>query len=73
MTYHYDLFLFMGQSNMAGRGVTNEKWQQKAPKLIEGAGVEFRAISDPAKLQFIISNRRIMRLERRQVPLQVSM
>lgn len=50
MTNHYDLFLFMGQSNMAGRGVTNEKWQQKAPKLIEGAGVEFRAISNPAKL-----------------------
>lgn len=46
----YDLFLFMGQSNMAGRGVTNEKWQQKAPKLIDGAGMEFRAISDPTKL-----------------------
>lgn len=50
MANEYDLFLFMGQSNMAGRGITNEKWQQKAPKLIEGAGVEFRAISDPSKL-----------------------
>ena len=50
MTNEYDLFFFMGQSNMAGRGITNAKWQQKAPKLIEEAGVEFRAISDPTKL-----------------------
>jgi len=45
-----DLFLFMGQSNMAGRGITSEKWPEKAPALTEGAGWEFRAISDPTKL-----------------------
>jgi hypothetical protein len=45
-----DLFLFMGQSNMAGRGVTSSVWTEKAPSVIEGAGYEFRAISDPTKL-----------------------
>lgn len=40
-----DLFLFMGQSNMAGRGTAAQ-----APELIAGAGYEFRAISDPTKL-----------------------
>lgn len=46
----YDLIIFMGQSNMAGRGVTSEKWPETAPECIEGAGYEFRAISDPTKL-----------------------
>ena len=46
----YDLIIFMGQSNMAGRGVTSEKWPEIAPECIEGAGYEFRAISDPTKL-----------------------
>lgn len=45
-----DLFLFMGQSNMAGRGITNEQWPEEAPGLTEGAGWEFRAISDPTRL-----------------------
>ncbi len=45
-----DLFLFMGQSNMAGRGVTNEQWTQPAPGMIPGAGYEFRAITDPVRL-----------------------
>lgn len=45
-----DLFMFMGQSNMAGRGITSEKWSQTAPSLKEGAGWEFRSISDPTKL-----------------------
>lgn len=49
-----DLFLFMGQSNMAGRGITNEQWQEEAPVLMKGAGYEFRAISDPAKLYPIV-------------------
>lgn len=39
-----DLFLFMGQSNMAGRGVTSNTWKEEA------AGYEFRAVSDPTKL-----------------------
>lgn len=45
-----DLLMLMGQSNMAGRGVTNEVWPEPAPELIEGAGYEFRAISDPTRL-----------------------
>lgn len=44
------LIMFMGQSNMAGRGVTNTAHPQDAPAVIEGAGYEFRAISDPTKL-----------------------
>ena len=45
-----DLFLFMGQSNMAGRGITSSIWPEKAPIIIKGAGYEFRAISDKTKL-----------------------
>lgn len=40
-----DLIMFMGQSNMSGTGES-----EKAPSVIEGAGYEFRAISDPTKL-----------------------
>lgn len=40
-----DLIMFMGQSNMSGTGVS-----EKAPAIIDGAGYEFRAISDPTKL-----------------------
>ena len=40
-----DLIIFMGQSNMAGRGVAAE-----APVVPEGHGYEFRAISDPTRL-----------------------
>lgn len=45
-----DLFMFMGQSNMAGRGIFNEKFNEKAPLLIDGAGYEFRAVSSPDRL-----------------------
>ena len=45
-----DLFLFMGQSNMAGRGITSKDWKETVPTVIPGAGYEFRAISDPTKL-----------------------
>ena len=45
-----DLFLFMGQSNMAGRGETCSRWPQGAPKVTPGMGYEFRAVSDPAGL-----------------------
>lgn len=41
----YDLFLFAGQSNMAGRGVTSERWPEPAPALLSGAGYEYRAVS----------------------------
>lgn len=49
----FDLFLFAGQSNMAGRGVTSPRWPQPAPRLMPGAGLEYRAISDPDKLYLI--------------------
>lgn len=45
-----DLILFMGQSNMAGRGIPSEQWPQGIPNLTLDAGWEFRAISDPTKL-----------------------
>lgn len=45
-----DLFLFMGQSNMAGRGISCERWPEQVPQLIQGAGYEYRAISDPEHL-----------------------
>lgn len=50
MKNSFDLFLFMGQSNMAGRGISNATWSETSPTLISGAGFEFRAISDPGKL-----------------------
>lgn len=40
-----DLVLFMGQSNIAGRGNAEE-----APGVAEGNGYEFRAVTDPTKL-----------------------
>ena len=46
----YDLFLFIGQSNMAGRGITGARWPQPAPELLPGAGYEYRAVSDPGHL-----------------------
>lgn len=44
-----DLVMFMGQSNMAGRGLASE-----APVVTKGYGYEFKAISDPTKLYDII-------------------
>ena len=44
-----DLIVFAGQSNMAGWGGD----ATKAPLLKEGAGAEFRAVSDPTKLYTI--------------------
>jgi hypothetical protein len=40
-----DLIMFMGQSNMAGRGAVAD-----APAVPEGTAYEFRAISDPTRL-----------------------
>ena len=45
-----DLVLFIGQSNMAGRGIVSTQWPQEAPKLIEGAAWEYRAITTPDRL-----------------------
>lgn len=50
MEKEYDLFLFLGQSNMAGRGVTSPQWPESAPALTPGAGYEYRAVSDPGRL-----------------------
>lgn len=47
---HVDLIIFMGQSNMAGRGITNEDHPDAAPNVVQGAGYEFRAITDPTVL-----------------------
>lgn len=45
-----DLIMFMGQSNMAGRGRTSATWPATAPTLIDGAAYEFRAVTDPTML-----------------------
>ncbi|MBQ1311346.1 MAG: hypothetical protein IIY55_05790, partial [Blautia sp.] len=45
-----DVVIFMGQSNMAGRGSVTDEYPEDAPAVIDGAGWEFRAISDPTKL-----------------------
>lgn len=50
MKKEYDLFLFLGQSNMAGRGITSRQWPETAPTLTPGAGYEYRAVSDPKHL-----------------------
>lgn len=44
-----DLVMFMGQSNMAGRGTASE-----SPVVSSGHGYEFRAMSDPTKLYDIV-------------------
>lgn len=44
-----DLIIFMGQSNMAGRGIA-----LLCPAILEGAGHEYRAISQPNKLVDIV-------------------
>lgn len=45
-----DLFMFMGQSNMAGRGIVTAAHKECAPGLREGAGYEYRAVSAPDSL-----------------------
>lgn len=42
------LMMFMGQSNMAGRGNAKE-----APALVQGAGYEYRAITAPDRLSLL--------------------
>lgn len=53
MEREYDLFLFAGQSNMAGRGITSQQWRETAPEGIPGAGYEYRAVSDPERLSVV--------------------
>lgn len=45
-----DLIMFMGQSNMAGRGVMNDSHPEDAPAVEENVAMEFRAYSDPSRL-----------------------
>ena len=45
-----DVFLFAGQSNMAGRGVSCERFPEMAPAVLPGAGWEYRAVSAPGQL-----------------------
>lgn len=47
---YVDLIFSMGQSNMSGAGGNSEY----APKVPEGVGYEFRAISDPTRLYPIV-------------------
>lgn len=46
----YDIYLFLGQSNMAGRGITNKEFPESFPEVLEGAGYEYRAVTAPGKL-----------------------
>ena len=48
-----DLIIFMGQSNMAGRGIVDAAHPQPAPRLTRGAGYEYRAVSDPENLHVL--------------------
>lgn len=45
-----DLFMFMGQSNMAGRGISSREHPETAPALVPGAGYEYRAVTAPDAL-----------------------
>lgn len=45
-----DLFLFMGQSNMAGRGIVDEESGESAPVILPGGGYEYRAVTAPDRL-----------------------
>ena len=45
-----DVFVFMGQSNMAGRGITTPAHPESAPTAIDGAGWEYRAVTAPDRL-----------------------
>ena len=44
-----DVILFMGQSNMSGANGD----ASLAPELLEGAGYEYRAITDPESLHIL--------------------
>ncbi len=45
-----DLFLFAGQSNMGGRGISCDRFPETAPAVLPGAGWEYRPISAPDRL-----------------------
>ena len=45
-----DVFVFAGQSNMAGRGIVCEKYPEPIEKTVAGAGYEYKAITNPERL-----------------------
>ena len=45
-----DLVLFMGQSNMAGRGITSVAFPEEAPVSIPFSAYEYRAVTAPGEL-----------------------
>lgn len=45
-----DLIMFMGQSNMAGRGITTPEHPEGAPAALPGVGWEYRAVTAPDRL-----------------------
>ncbi len=50
MKQSVDLFMFMGQSNMAGRGIPDGGNGEKASVILPGAGYEYRAVTAPDRL-----------------------
>lgn len=48
-----DVFLFAGQSNMAGRGATSISFPESAPYVAPGIAWEYRAVSDPTCLHAV--------------------
>lgn len=48
-----DLIVFGGQSNMAGRGITDATWTETAPSVPDGVAYEYRAITDPNTLHHL--------------------
>lgn len=51
INYTFDLCVFAGQSNMAGRGITNQSHPESVPELTYNAGYEYNAISNPYYLR----------------------
>lgn len=51
---HVDLVMFMGQSNMAGRGKVTVAHPETAPVVYGDIAYEFRAITDPTKLYPVV-------------------
>ena len=50
MVQAVDLFLFAGQSNMAGRGIPCRRYPETAPAVLPGVGWEYRSVSAPGQL-----------------------
>lgn len=51
-----DVLLFAGQSNIAGRGITNASHTEQAPNVPYGTALEYKAITDPTALYPLRNN-----------------